>query len=81
MKFNLVPASVIIPGQNPNREGKALVPKVMLSNNREKQAFPVLSNNRGKQAFPDMISLALAMRSQVFYRAEAAWIYHTEQAR
>lgn len=48
MKFNLVPASVTIPGQNPNRKGKALVSKAMLS------------NNRGKQAVPDMLSLALS---------------------
>lgn len=68
MKFNLPPTSLTIPGQNPNREGKAIVPKAMLS------------NNRGKQALPDMTSLALTTRSQIFYRAEAAWIYHTEQA-
>lgn len=67
MKFNLPPTSLTIPGQNPNREGKAIVPKAMLS-------------NRGKQALPDMTSLALTTRSQIFYRAEAAWIYHTEQA-
>lgn len=69
MKFNLILASVTISGQNPNREGKALVPKAMLS------------NNTGKWGLPDMIRLALATRSQIFYRAEAAWIYHNEQAR
>lgn len=64
IKFNLIPASVTIPGG----EEKALVLKAMLF------------NNTGKQGLPDMIILALAKRSQIFYRAEAAWIYHNEQA-
>lgn len=36
MKFNLIPASLTIFVQNPNREWKALVPKDTLSNNRDK---------------------------------------------
>lgn len=39
----------------------------------------MLSNNKGNQALPHMISLALATKSHIFYRAEATWIYHNEQ--
>lgn len=38
-KFNLIPASVTILVQNPNRERKALVPKAMLSNNMGKLSW------------------------------------------